>query len=157
MKSNNAKINTRGGKGSYIQGKYVPKNPEKYAGDINKCIYRSGWEKDFMVMCDENPGVSSWACEPFHIQYFHPLEKKYKIYWIDFIVQYIDTNGRRKIDLIEIKPENETFIEKAKTKKNKIAVIINHAKWKAAAAFAKQNGLNFRVLGETMLYGNRRL
>lgn len=34
-------------KGKYYQGKYKPKNPEKYVGDINNIIFRSSWERNF--------------------------------------------------------------------------------------------------------------
>ena len=39
------------------KGKYKPKNRNKYKGDPTKIIYRSLWERRFMVYCDENPSI----------------------------------------------------------------------------------------------------
>ena len=36
------------------KGKFHPTNRKKYKGDINNIIYRSLWERKFMVYCDEN-------------------------------------------------------------------------------------------------------
>ena len=43
------------------KGKYKPKNRSKYKGDPTKIVYRSLWERRFMVYCDENPNVIKWA------------------------------------------------------------------------------------------------
>ena len=36
------------------KGKYNPRNPEKYKGNPHNIIYRSLWERKFMVYCDTN-------------------------------------------------------------------------------------------------------
>ena len=36
--------------GEYRSGKYEPKNPEKYIGDIHNIIYRSSWEYRFYIL-----------------------------------------------------------------------------------------------------------
>ena len=35
-------------------GKYQPKNPKKYIGNLSRIHYRSLWERKFMVYCDTN-------------------------------------------------------------------------------------------------------
>ena len=41
----------------YHQGKFVPKNPKKYRGNVETIWYRSGWECRFMRWLDETPQV----------------------------------------------------------------------------------------------------
>ena len=36
------------------KGIYRPSNPKKYAGDPSRIVYRSNWERKFMVYCDRN-------------------------------------------------------------------------------------------------------
>ena len=36
------------------RGRYIPSNPKKYKGDPSNIIYRSLWERKFMVYCDAN-------------------------------------------------------------------------------------------------------
>ena len=47
----------------FHQGKYAPRNPEKYVGDVNNIIYRSGWEKRLLIMFDTNPNVLKYSSE----------------------------------------------------------------------------------------------
>ena len=51
------------------KGKYKPKYRSKYKGDPTKIIYRSLWERRFMVYCDENPNIIKWASEEVIIPY----------------------------------------------------------------------------------------
>lgn len=43
------------------KGRFTPKNPKKYVGDVNGIIYRSGLEKKFMLKLDSNPDVTYWG------------------------------------------------------------------------------------------------
>ena len=43
------------------KGKFRPNNRKKYRGDITKIVYRSLWERKFMVYCDTNPDIVEWA------------------------------------------------------------------------------------------------
>ena len=63
--------------GRIRQGYFVPKNPHKYAGDLDKIIYRSGWEYKFLRYCDENDKIVKYVSEPVGIPYYNPLSKKY--------------------------------------------------------------------------------
>ena len=49
--------------------KWEPKNPDKYAGDVNNIISRSGWETKFFNWCDNNPSVIAWNSEEVVVPY----------------------------------------------------------------------------------------
>ena len=38
-------------------GKYKPLSPQKYKGNVSNIIYRSSWEKRFMIYCDKTRAV----------------------------------------------------------------------------------------------------
>ena len=50
-------------------GRYIPKNPKKYKGDHSKVIYRSLWERRFMVYCDSSDFIIEWGSEEIIIPY----------------------------------------------------------------------------------------
>lgn len=138
---------------NYSQGHYKPINPEKYVGS-NMPIWRSSWEYKVMVMFDTNPNISSWASESLKIPYQNPFTGKHTVYVPDFVVTYVDANGNRKAEIIEVKPAKETFIEQAKSQHARAAVALNSFKWAAAHAFAKHHGMTFRVLTESNIFNN---
>ncbi len=145
------------GKG-VARGKYTIRNPEKYAGTRTP-IYRSSWEWAFMQFCDNNPSVIGWASEAVRIPYKNPLTGKTTTYVPDFFVQYQDAKGKKRSEVIEIKPSNQSTMEGAgKSKNRQLAVVQNMAKWEAATAWCKQKGLRFRVVTENDLFhqGKRR-
>jgi hypothetical protein len=148
QKFNPAKIkNTK-----QAQGVYSIQNIKKYQSS-NPPIYRSSWEKDVMIALDMNPTVLEWSVEPFPIQYTCPVEGKVKNYWPDFLVKYIDPlSGAEKIQLLEIKPEKQCYMQFAKTRKDKITVLVNQAKWSAAMALCQQNKIEFKIITEKSLY-----
>ena len=43
------------------RGKYYPSFPRKYKGDPTNIIYRSLWERKFMVYCDKNTKILEWG------------------------------------------------------------------------------------------------
>lgn len=144
--------------GRFAQGKYALKNPEKYAGNKTP-TYRSSWEWAMMKFCDENPNVSQWASEAIKIPYRNPLSGKYTIYVPDFFIVYVDKKGKQRVELIEVKPENHTNRQKlGRSKVNQAHWVVNQAKWEAARAWCKQNGLFFRVITENDIFhqGKRR-
>src|SRR6056300_315508 len=85
-------------------GKYKPKNIKKYAGDPNKIVYRSHWEKLVFMWCDGNSDIKSWSSEEVVVPYLWEVDKKYHRYFVDVKITY--TNG--KTVLVEIKPDKET-------------------------------------------------
>lgn len=137
---------------NWAQGKYVPKNPNKYIGK-HQPRYRSSWELTFMMFCDNHDSILSWASEAIQVPYRNPLTGKQSIYVPDFFVLYENKNKVKVAEIVEIKPKKQSLIEsKAASAKDKAVVAINHAKWAACNAFCKKNGLIFRVIDETMIF-----
>ena len=105
--------------GTSYKGRYAPKNPIKYAGDPSKIIYRSLWERKFMVFCDTNPSVIKWASEEISIPYFSPIDNEYHQYYPDFTIKVKGKTNSIKTYLIEIKPEKQCREPEKKKKSNK--------------------------------------
>lgn len=142
----------------FAQGKFTLKNPGKYIGTKTP-TYRSSWEFAFMRFCDEHPSVAQWASEAIRIPYRNPLTGKPTIYVPDFFIAYADKTGKQQVDLIEVKPSNQTLREKVgNSRTNQGQYIINKAKWEAARIWCKQKGINFRVITEQDIFhqGKRR-
>ena len=138
---------------SYVQGYYTPVNPEKYVGQ-KKPIYRSSWEFKLMQAFDTNPSFINWGSECLKIPYLNPFTNKYSVYIPDFLVMYEDAKGQKKVEIIEVKPRKETYLEEAKNERNRAAVALNAFKWKAAQEFASRNGMTFRVMTEDNIFNN---
>lgn len=140
----------------FAQGKFTPKNPDKYVGGRSP-TYRSSWEFAFMKFCDEHPSVSQWASEAIKIPYRNPLSGKYTIYVPDFFIAYSDNNGKQRVEIIEVKPSNQTHRDKlGRSKTNQLHYVVNQAKWTAARAWAKQKGIIFRIVNEGDIFHNGR-
>ncbi len=132
----------------FAQGRFEVKNPSKYVGKKIP-LARSSWEFVFMKMLDEHPGVQSWASESIQIPYRDPLTGKYTIYVPDFFIVYVDKNGSKHAEVVEVKPESQTVLEKVgKSRYNQEQYVKNMAKWEAANAWCKQQGVRFRVINE---------
>lgn len=136
----------------FAQGRFEMKNPDKYAG-TKKPLARSSWEFVFMRMLDEHPGVQSWASESVKIPYRDPLTGKYTIYVPDFFIVYNDKKGGKHAEVVEVKPANQTLREKVgKSRYNQEQYIKNMAKWEAATAWCRQQGVRFRVISEDDIF-----
>jgi hypothetical protein len=142
----------------FAQGKFNLKNPDKYMGNKTP-TYRSSWEFAFMRFCDEHPSVSQWASEAIRIPYKNPLTGKHTIYVPDFFIVYTDAKSKQHVELIEVKPANQTIKEKlGRSRANQAHWIVNQAKWEAARAYCKQKGIFFRIVNEDDIFhqGRRR-
>jgi hypothetical protein len=106
-----------------------------------------------MQFLDHNPSVLQWASESIAIPYMDPLTGKKKNYFPDFLMIFLDRNGEKKAEMIEIKPANQTGQTKTKSKVNQAQILKNHAKWGAALAYCAKNGLTLRILTENELFG----
>ena len=87
------------------KGKYTVNDVSKYVGDPTKVIYRSLWERRFMVFCDTNDKIVKWASESIVVPYISPVDNKPHRYFVDFIVKYLDKDNKETVTLIEIKPK----------------------------------------------------
>jgi len=125
-------------------------NPKKYIGK-RAPRYRSGWELAVFRMCDNHPAVIGWGSETHRIPYKHPLTGKATTYVPDLLLVYQDRQGNKHAEMVEIKPAKQTLAE-AKTPADQAAAVVNHAKWEAARAWCKQQGLSFRVITEHQIF-----
>jgi len=131
---------------------YTPKNPQKYVG-VGKILMRSSWETNFARFCDTNPAILKWAAEPMKIPYRNPLNGKQTVYVPDFFIQYIDKTGKKHAEVVEVKPANQTVLEQVgKSRYNQEQYVKNMAKWEAANAWCKQQGIRFRVVNENEIF-----
>lgn len=111
-------------KGKTHQGKYFPRNKEKYIGDLSLIVYRSSWEYSFCKWCDHTPSVLRWSSEPIKVPYLDPafnLEEcrklgidpnnpknwKLRNYYTDFWVEMSMPDGNIERWFIEIKPSGK--------------------------------------------------
>lgn len=138
-----------------LKGHYNPVNKDKYVGKY-PVVYRSTWELSVMRMCDSNPNIISWASESVKIPYMNPLTGKQTVYVPDFIVSLENKKGQRILEVWEVKPKKESSPEFAKTNNNRMALVVNAAKWQAATAWCAKNGAFFRVITEDMIFNNHR-
>ena len=135
----------------YANGFYEMKNPQKYVGK-KQPYYRSSWELAMMNFCDNNANIQQWASEALHINYRNPFTGKNTIYVPDFLIVYVDKNGQKHGEVVEIKPLKETMMESAKSKRDKAMVALNTYKWDAARKFCAAQGLSFRVVNESDIF-----
>jgi len=138
-------------------GKFKPSNTNKYKGDPTNIIYRSLWERKFMVWCDNNENVLEWGSEVIIIPYRSPVDNRVHRYFPDFYVKTRTRTGKLSKNIIEVKPFVQTQEPKRKkrvTKKYLSEVktfVINDAKWKAADEYCKDRRMNFIILTEKEL------
>jgi len=146
--------------GKYNQGYFRPQNPQKYLGDPNNIVYRSGWELKFMRWCDRTENVLEYGSEEFFIPYFDPVTNRVRRYFPDFIIKVREQSGEIKKYVIEVKPKRQT-IPPVQTSKKKTRTYINEvktyamneAKWKAAQEWCKDRMIEFKIITENELYG----
>jgi hypothetical protein len=143
----------------YNQGKFLPRNINKYKGSL-PIIYRSGLELKAFRWMDNNPNIISWGSESVIIPYFSPLdmEKKIHRYFVDLVAHLKNKEGVIKKLLIEVKPHKQTSAPTYSPRKGKKTVLyeqtqflINSAKWEAAKAWCDKNNYTFIILTEKHL------
>tara|TARA_Y100000310_G_scaffold123999_1_gene122743 strand:- start:134 stop:568 length:435 start_codon:yes stop_codon:yes gene_type:complete len=139
------------------KGKYIPTNPHKYIGNHRNVVYRSLWERRFMVYCDTTDKIVKWASEEVTIKYISPLDKRWHKYYPDFYVELTNQKGITKQYLIEIKPKKQLKKPKQPSRKSKSFIwesreyVKNMSKWEAAERFCNHKGWIFKVLTEDHL------
>ena len=136
------------------KGRYNTVNPKKYKGNPQNIIYRSLWERKFMVYCDTNDKVLEWGSEEIIIPYVSPWDGKVHRYFPDFYIKVKQSDGNLKKFIIEVKPKKQTKPPKPverKTKRwiNEVRTFsINEAKWKYASKWCNNNDMEFKILTE---------
>ena len=139
------------------KGNYRPSCPKKYRGDPYNIVYRSLWERKFMVYCDKNENILEWASEELAVPYRSPIDNRVHRYFPDFYIKVKESNGTIKKKIIEIKPLKQCIEPKVKkiTSKGYIFEVVqyakNKAKWNAAKEWCLDHGYEFQVLTENEL------
>ena len=137
-------------------GKFKPSYPGKYKGDPTNIIYRSLWERKFMVWCDRNINVEEWGSEEIIIPYISPVDGRVHRYFPDFWVKIKESTGVKQY-IVEVKPLKQTQVpkpQKRQTQKYLTEVMTyakNDAKWRAAQEFCDDRGWKFRLITEREL------
>src|ERR1039457_1167797 len=143
------------------QGYYKIINLHKYTGNPANCVFRSSWEKSFMLYCDLNPGVIKWSSESLRIAYVDFFGKK-RSYIPDFLIETVSNDPNKEANnrfLIEIKPSHETtepdipkgHISAKKLKNIEYSCMIwqkNKHKWAYAVQWCKKHDITFKIITE---------
>ena len=75
-------------------GLYKPVNPKKYRGNPTRIIYRSMWEKKFMIFCDHTSTIVEWGSEEIIIPYRSPIDGRVHRYYPDFYIKILTKSGK---------------------------------------------------------------
>ena len=139
------------------RGKYYPSFPRKYKGDPTNIIYRSLWERKFMVYCDKNAKILEWGSEEIALPYISPHDSRVHRYFPDFYIKVQENTGRIKRYIIEVKPFKQTTKPKKPKRQTKgyireaFEYARNQAKWKAAREYCADRMWEFKVITEKEL------
>lgn len=135
-----------------FRARFIPKNTDKYVGDIQKIFARSSWELTVMKFFDASTAVKRWGSEEQVIPYLSPVDSRVHEYWPDFFVEFVDKTGETIREVVEVKPRHESEQKYAKSERSKAALEVNEAKWKAANIYCESRGWRFRVITEHSIY-----
>jgi|TARA_R110000796_G_scaffold3038_5_gene11723 hypothetical protein len=137
------------------RGKYTPKNPVKYRGDPSNIIYRSLWERKFMLYCDDSKSIMEWGSEEVIIPYISPLDGRVHRYFPDFYIKVKQHNDKIKKYIIEVKPKKQCSPPDPKPSKRTKRWFsevktwgVNEAKWRSANSWCLDKGMEFKILTE---------
>ena len=139
------------------KGYYKPKNPKKYRGNPSRIVYRSLWERKYMIYCDSTPSILEWGSEEIIIPYRSPLDGKSHRYYPDFYIKVREKSGKISKYIVEIKPKKQTkppYGKDKRTRAYKNAVLTfakNKAKWNAAENYCDDRQMKFLILTEDHL------
>jgi hypothetical protein len=135
------------------RGKFTPKHPEKYVGDVKNIVYRSLWERNTFRWIDTQSSIVYWNSEEIVLPYVCETDNKVHRYFMDLWFQ--TKEGKNYI--IEIKPKGQTKPPKTPQRKTRryikesLTYVKNQSKWKAATEFALDRGWTFEVWTEDTL------
>lgn len=144
----------------FNQGYYKPHRTEKYVGQL-PIIYRSSWERKFMIWCDTNQLVLSWSSEPVEIPYWSSFHKKQRTYNPDFYIKVLKEDGTIDQLIVEIKPEAQIRKPEPPAVNSRKAVqnyqflaeqyVTNRDKYLAAQQYATERNCRFVIMTEKTL------
>ena len=138
-------------------GRFRPSYPGKYKGDPTNIIYRSLWERKFMVWCDKNENILEWGSEEIVIPYRSPVDGRVHRYFPDFYIRARTRQGGVEKFIIGVKPKAQCAPPKKPQRQTKRYITevktyaVNEAKWKAAKEFCDDRMMKFMILTEREL------
>ena len=138
-------------------GYFKPSHPEKYKGNANNIVYRSGLELKYFKYMDFNKYILEWNSEEISIPYKN-IDGKIHRYYIDLWFKLKNKDGIIKECICEIKPKSFISpppIEKRHTKlwNEKLKSFCrNTAKWNYAKDYATKKGMEFLLLTEKEIH-----
>jgi hypothetical protein len=143
---------------NYKQGKFKPKNPQKYDGNPTEIYFRSSYELKMFQYCDLTESVISYQSEEFCIPYRSPIDGRIHRYFPDMKLKYKDKDGNTRTLVVEIKPAKDLKMPetnpKRRTKSWAYSVkmwAINQAKWEAAKNWCADRKYEFKIFTEKEL------
>ena len=146
-------------KSGFVQGYFQPKYPAKYVGS-GPIIYRSSWERKFMIMCDDKDDVVAWSSEPVQVKYWSTMDQKEHTYYPDFYMK-VKKGDQFEEFLVEIKPSDQITKPKPPKKNSQKALesykflveqyVKNRDKYAYAKRWAEERGWRFIVMTEKSL------
>jgi hypothetical protein len=134
------------------KGRYTPTKPKKYKGNPQNIIYRSLWERKFMVYCDNSTSIIEWGSEEIIIPYLSPKDGRMHRY-----IKVKQADGQIKKMVIEVKPKVQCKPPKEPKRRTKrwmnevITYGVNDAKWRYATEWCADNDMEFKILTEDHL------
>lgn len=135
------------------QGSYKPRYAEKYKGNPDSIVFRSGLELKFFRFFDHNKAVIKWNSEEVVVPYVSDLDGNMHRYFVDIWAKIRGKKGVQEY-IIEIKPFAFTQEPKQVSRKSQayqrkcMEYIKNLNKWKAADEYARSKGQKFIILTE---------
>lgn len=139
------------------RGFFKPSHPEKYEGNVDSIIYRSGMELRLMKHLDTHPSIIKWSSEETVIPYVKPTDGKVHRYFVDFKITRKLKTGEIRVCLAEVKWSSATAPPKTPKKKTRrffaeqVAWQVNQAKWAEAKKVCERNGWEWFLITEKQL------
>jgi hypothetical protein len=151
----------------YHQGTYTPINPDKYLGDLERCYFRSSWEKKLYYYLDTNKRVLKWAAEGVAIPYeiYESGSWGTHKYFPDAYCEFMMSDGNTRKVILEVKPASEYNVDEStgelkppKEPKTKTMTSMrnyeyslktfqkNIIKWQAAKKYCERRGIEFYII-----------
>lgn len=151
----------------YTQGVFKPAHPEKCVNcQVGKPPFaRSSYEMRFFNWCDMNENVVKWASELIEIPYINGIDNKQHRYYPDVYIEVKTHDGKIEKFLVEIKPKSKLSPPKEPKRKTRKSTetyktlvaeyVMNRCKWDAALRYSKMRDINFRLITEDHIFGDK--
>ena len=130
----------------YEQGYVDPSACKKLFDSLRTqpIIFRSSYEKKFVLWLESSPQVKHWGSECFNIPYYSVLDQKMHNYYPDYFVEMM--NGDKIV--VEVKPHNQTVKPVNENCWAAREYVRNVCKWQETIKFCNKKGYKFKIITE---------